>query len=282
MPKDKRKKQKKKTVTLTAKTADKYDLYQRTVQEPEPEVDFFLRVYRSNFKRTPALLREDFCGTAAVCCEWAKRGRERFALGVDIDPEPLEWCRAHNLPKLSDEEQSRVKLVEGDVRDVGDPKADVLAAQNFSFWCFTSRDQLRQYFQTALANLAERGVMVLDMMGGSECFIEDTCDKRRFTDYRYEWRQKRVDPITHEMHCTISFVFRDKSRLDDIFSYEWRLWTMPEVRELLHEAGFARTDVYWEGTDPKTGEGDGEYRKRKHAEADPSWVAYIVAVKMPQ
>lgn len=121
--------------------------------------------------------------------------------------------------------------------------------------------------------------MVLDMMGGSECFIEDTCDKRRFSTYRYEWRQQRVDPITHDMVCTISFVFKDKSRLSDIFKYQWRLWTMPEVRELLLEAGFNRTDVYWEGTDEDTGEGNGEYRRRHHAEADPSWVAYIVAVK---
>jgi len=51
------------------------------------------------------------------------------------------------------------------------------------------------------------------------------------------------------------------------------------VRELLAEAGFRRTDVYWECKNRRTGRGNDVYRKRKHAESDPSWVAYVVAVK---
>jgi hypothetical protein len=50
------------------------------------------------------------------------------------------------------------------------------------------------------------------------------------------------------------------------------------VRELLEEAGFSRVDVYWEGT-AENGEGNGIYRRRKHAEADPSYIAYVVGVK---
>ena len=118
-----------------AQQADRYDLYQRSVQEAEVEGEFFDRVYRSLNDRAPEILREDFCGTFAVCCEWVKV-EGRTALGVDLDPEPLAWGREHNLSKLEPAAQKRVTLVEGDVRTVRDPKADVLAAQNFSYWFF--------------------------------------------------------------------------------------------------------------------------------------------------
>ncbi|MFV1959945.1 MAG: class I SAM-dependent methyltransferase, partial [Planctomycetota bacterium] len=112
-----------------AKRADKYDLYQKSVQEPSCDVDFFVRAYKDRNRRRPKLLREDFCGTFAVCCEWVKT-RGRRAIGVDLDPEPLAWGREHNLEALKPTQQARVTLLQQDVRVVGGEKADVLAAQN--------------------------------------------------------------------------------------------------------------------------------------------------------
>jgi hypothetical protein len=63
------------------------------------------------------------------------------------------------------------------------------------------------------------------------------------------------------------------------FTYEWRLWTLPEIRELLEEAGFSKVTVYWEGTDEETGEGDGKYYPSLQGDADPSWVCYLTAEK---
>ena len=60
------------------------------------------------------------------------------------------------------------------------------------------------------------------------------------------------------------------------FTYEWRLWTLPEIRELLAEAGFSRSTVYWEDRDAN-GDGTNTYRPRAHARQEPAWVAYIVA-----
>ena len=40
---------------------------------------------------TKPILREDFCGTFAICCEWAKSGATFEAHGVDLDPEPLQY-----------------------------------------------------------------------------------------------------------------------------------------------------------------------------------------------
>ena len=49
------------------------------------------------------------------------------------------------------------------------------------------------------------------------------------------------------------------------------------MRELMAVAGFAGTDVYWEGIDPDTGEGDGDFRRVVEAENCPGWNALIVA-----
>ncbi len=262
-----------------ARQADKYDLYQQSVQEPECEVEFFDRVFRKEYGRRPMVLREDFCGTFAVCCAWAVSHSRREAIGVDLDPEPLAWGREHNLGRISAAAQARVVLVQDDVRKLHTRKADVLAAQNFSFFIFKTREALRGYFEVARRNLADEGVMVLDMMGGSEVMIEDHRDVRKVNGFRYVWEQARFDPITHDGLYHIHFRFADGSKMKKAFTYDWRLWTLPEVRELLLEAGFSRADVYWEDTDPDTGEGNGVYRCRRQAESDPSWVAYVVAVR---
>ncbi|MHC5010481.1 MAG: SAM-dependent methyltransferase [Planctomycetota bacterium] len=259
-----------------ARKADRYDLYQKSVQEPSCEVDFFDRAYRRANRRLPKVLREDFCGTFAVCCEWVKK-RGRTAIGVDLDPEPLAWGREHNLSRLPAEAQKRVRLLQKDVRSVGRTKADVLAAQNFSYWIFKTREELRAYFRTARRNLAPDGIMVLDLMGGSDCLIEDHTDVRKYKGFRYLWEQARFDPITHDAKFHIHFKFKDGSKLKRAFTYEWRFWTIPEIRELLVEAGFSDTTVYWEGTDEETGEGNGEWSPAASAPSDDAWIAYVVA-----
>lgn len=270
-------KKKRRSGPTQADRADKYTLYQKTVQEPAHEVEFFDRVYAEFNRRAPKVLREDFCGTFAICCEWAKK-RGRRAIGVDLDPEPLAWGRAHNLAKLTPTQQDRVQIRQEDVRQVSRPKADVLAAQNFSFWYFKTRDAVRDYFAFARQNLAKDGLMFLDMMGGPECMEEDHEDIRDYGRFDYVWEQHRFDPISHEGTWYIHFRFQDGSKLERAFTYEWRMWTIPEVRELLAEAGFSNSHVYWEGTD-KHGEGDGQWKKTTAAASDPAWIAYIVAEK---
>ena len=54
---------------------------------------------------------------------------------------------------------------------------------------------------------------------------------------------------------------------------------MPEIREILEEAGFSKVLVYWEGTDKKTGEGNNIYKPTLTGDADPGWVCYLSAAK---
>lgn len=268
-----------------AERADRYALYGLSVQEPANEAEFFASTYKKLNGKPARLLREDFCGTHAVCCEWVKLHKDNRAVGVDLDPEPLAWGKANLQNQLTDKQRERITLFEDDVRSPSEIKFDVLAAQNFSFFLFKTRAALRDYFEHARANLADGGIMVMDMMGGSDCYIEEHEDERTiesdvpgFKKFKYIWEQATFNPITSEALFHIHFRFKDGSELDKAFTYHWRFWTLPEVCELLVEAGFSDATVYWEVTD-EDGEETGEFEPATHAPSDPSWIAYVVAQK---
>jgi SAM-dependent methyltransferase len=154
---------------------------------------------------------------------------------------------------------------------------DVIAALNFSYWVFRERRSLRDYFRTVHRALRPRGMLFLDAFGGYEAFkvLKERRRERRFT---YVWEQAEYLPVTGDLRCHIHFRFPDGSRLERAFTYDWRLWTLPEIRELLAEAGFRSSTVYWEGDDGDGG-GNGEFRPDPRGEAEAGWIAYVVAEK---
>ena len=268
--------------TPIADTADKFLCYQKSVQTPEHEVDFFEQAYRDVYRKKPYALREDFCGTFAVCCAWVSSHPRRTAVGIDVCPETLGWGEANNLVKVEEKAQSRVRLIKQDVRKRNRPQVDVLAAQNFSFWIFKTRAEVVEYFKIARSNIKAEGVMVMDMMGGGECYAENHVDKRVIKKgkkgFSYHWRQESFNPINADAHFSISFKFKDGSKLKNAFEYFWRFWTIPEVREMLAEAGFSESHVYWEIED-ENNEEITSWQRREIAPSDPSWICYLVAVK---
>ena len=261
-----------------AQRADRHKLYEKSVQDAAAEVDFVDEAFRDLRKRRPVSLREDFCGTANVCCEWVRRGPSRTAVGVDLDPAVLAWAHDHQLPGLRPAQQRRLRLLEGNVLTTRGRPVDVLLAMNFSYWIFKRRDQLRDYFRTVLGNLKRDGVFILDCFGGYDAFRE-LKEKREYRGHTYVWDQASYNPVTGEILCHIHFQFRDGSKLPEAFTYDWRLWTLPEIREVLAEAGFSRTVVYWQGWDEKTGEANGIFKPTERADADAGWIAYLAALK---
>ncbi|MEO0512956.1 MAG: class I SAM-dependent methyltransferase [Planctomycetota bacterium] len=271
---------------FSADTADRHDLYQLSVQNVESEVDFVCEAFEEARGRLLRVLREDFAGTANTACEFVSRDAANRAVAVDLDGPTLGWGREHNLARLSDEQKDRVSLVEGDVRTPGPTGTgvDAVLAMNFSYWIFQTRDALRDYFAKVRESLADDGVFFLDFYGGYEAMSEQEEDreiddpetgKRAFT---YVWDQHRYNPITGEMDCRIHFKFRDGTRMQSAFEYTWRLWTLPEIRELLAEAGYPSVAVYCEGTD-EDGEGDGVFEPAETCDADAAFICYIVAAK---
>lgn len=261
-----------------ASLADRHDLYQKSVQSSEADLAFYERVFTAEYGRSPRTLREDFCGTAMVCAAWAESREDRTAIGIDLDESVLAWGTTHNLDPLAPAVRRRVRLVSQDVRTVKTPPADLVTAGNFSFCTFRDREGLLAYFRSARRGLGREGMLVMDVLGGYECYQENRLEKRKKRGFVYEWEQTRFDPIEHRGKFAIHFSFPDGSRIDRAFTYDWRLWTLPEIRELLGEAGFSRSDVYWESYDRKTGKGNGVFRKRTHAPAEAVWIGVIVAV----
>ena len=275
---DSKRKRKRRARPTLAERADRFELYERSVQEPEADVEFALDAFRAEFGRRPYRLREDFCGTAAVCREWVLAHKRNHAWGVDLDAATLKIGRQRHIDPLSGGPRRRVELIAGDVRTVQCPPVDVVMAQNFSYFLFEQRHELLRYFRAARRNLADRGLLVLDAYGGPDS-VRRVEESTEYDEFTYVWDQDEFDPISRRATCYIHFDFADGSRLERAFTYRWRMYTIPEIREILHDAGFASSDVYWEGTDPKTGEGDGVYTVQEEGEADDAWVCYIVGIK---
>ena len=261
---------------LTAKNADLHWLYEKSVQNAEVEVGFINEVYEKTFGHKPISLREDFCGTANLCAEWIKLDETKTALGVDYDEPTLQWGRENNLAPLGERAQA-VTLIRDDVRNVRSPQTDVLAATNFSWWGFKTRNELAGYLRNCHASLKDEGMMLMDCYGGPEAQIPQE-EEREQDGFDYIWDQDTFNPITNEITCYIDFNFKDGSQMKKAFSYDWRLWSLPETCDLLKECGFSRAVIYWEGTDTD-GEPDGEFQPSLVGDLAPAWVAYIMAFK---
>jgi len=268
-----------------AQLADRHVLYQKSVQAPEHSIEFFTDEYRKIFNANALMLREDFCGTAFLSTAWCASNAQRLALGVDLCRDTLDWGLQHNVQAAGEDVAARIRLCHGDVLDIAEPQADVTCAMNFSYQVFKTREQLLRYFRSAYQGLGEQGLFVLDVFGGTES-MEAMEEEREVEDetFTYIWDQDKFNPITHDLLCYIHFLFADGSRMDKAFTYDWRLWSVPELQELLTEAGFANVRVFWEEMaededDDEYLEGTGEYYETREVENQESWVSYLVAEK---
>ena len=265
----------KKMSILSANNADPYDLYRKSVQDVEAEIDFVAAEYQRLNDRPAYSLREDFCGTASTAAEWVRRGEQHYAWALDCDPAPLEWGRRRHQKELPKKAQARLQLLQEDVLKTTLPPVDIILAMNFSYWLFQERLQMLAYFQRVRRGLRDKGVFFLDCYGGYDA-PREILEERECDGFTYEWEQAEFNPITSLMQCYIHFSFEDGSRLDRAFDYRWRLWTLPEIRELLLEAGFAKVTVYWQGWD-EDGEADGDFQPKETADADAGWICYLAA-----
>lgn len=151
-----------------------------------------------------------------------------------------------------------------DVLTPGGPSPDLILAQNFSYFIFAERETLKAYFTNCRRSLRRGGVLALDIFGGAGTHkrnLERT-DHRGFV---FWWEQSACDPVTHKASCSIHFKPKGRRKVRDVFTYEWRMWTIPEIRDLLREAGFRKSNVYWEGEDGRA--------------IEKVWIAMILAEK---
>lgn len=259
---------------LTAANADKYVLYAKAVQTPHDDARFVSRYFQRIAGRPLRVLREDFCGTANILTEFVKLHKDNRGLGIDLDPEPLEWCHRHNIAALTPAQRSRIMLLQQNVVLTHRPKADMVVAFNFSYCVMKTRKELLAYFKAARRSLNSGGLFLVDNHGGTEVPTVGSetwsCGK-----FKYTWQVLDFDPLSHHILYKIHFLFPDGSRMKDAFVYDWRLWTLPELQELFVEAGFRNVQVLWECEHRQSGYGNGVMRRVTRGRLEGAWYAMV-------
>ncbi len=251
-------------------TPDRYDLYEAAAQSPEQEARFLHAVHGGS----PRVLGEDFCGSGAICRSWLDIDPSHRAVCVDNDPGALGALRERATP----EQIERLTIIQSDVLDAAEP-VDALCALNFPVGYWHTRADLVKYLRRARERLNAGGVFVCDIYGGANAFLCGDSDEELRGGVRYTWEQRFADPTTGRVINAMHFALPEGGELRDAFVYEWRLWSIPELRDAMSEAGFASTEVHDRLGDAIDGDGNLMVRPVRGEELDDTFVVYIVARK---
>jgi len=249
---------------------DRYDLYELAATDPRRTIPFLLAVHGGS----PTTLREDFCGSGALARAWAASDPSRTSTAVDLDPEALEALRI----RLSDNARARVTLRCADVMATTDP-ADLIAAFNFPIGYFHARSDLLKYLLHARSCLLPAGVLVFDTYLGRDAFTPSEVDQDLPGGLIYTWEQREADPLTGRVLNAMHFTSKGRRgpAIRDAFTYDWRLWSVPELRDALEEAGFDDVHVYARLGDAIDGQGRVLLRPAEPDDLDDNDVVYLAA-----
>lgn len=256
----------------------KYKYYEKSVQNFEADLEFVDEQYEKIFSKKAKVLREDFGGTAALACGWTQMRKDNQARAIDLDSEPIEYGKSKHYAKLSSDEKERMSYLQENVLNDFDFKSDIICAFNFSYFIFKKRSELLHYFKQVHKGLSKEGMFFLDIFGGSECH-QEICEETEFDNHSYYWDCDKYNPLTSEVLYYIHFKDLKKNiKYEKVFRYDWRMWTVVEIKELLEEAGFSEVKTFWE-EDDDDGEGNGVFYESSQEDNCESWVTYIVGIK---
>ncbi|KAJ8640103.1 hypothetical protein MRB53_016797 [Persea americana] len=265
----------------------KFLLYQKSVQSPKGDISYLQKFFLMYVgRRYPLHLQEDFCGTALLSAEWLCSDPRRTAAGVDLDLEALTWCLENNVYKIGADGYSRISLFHGNVLQPSEvvdsecttqmiscnsidnealkkihslPARDVVCAFNYSCCCLQRREDLVLYFKHALSSLSKRGgIFAMDLYGGTSSERKLRL-QRRFSNFTYVWEQEEFDILNRTTRISLHFQLgKNQGTLRHAFTYSWRLWSLPEIKDCLEEAGF-RSVHFWIREMPNTYESAEEF-----------------------
>ena len=258
------------------KKFDRYFYYKESVQSPEADISFFIQAYKSFYNKKPLSFREDFCGTFFLGTTWVKMSPQNQAFVVDHDKVPLSYGKAHHIPLLNQEEKKRLHIFHQSVLSSRLPGADIISVSNFSYFVFKKREMMLKYFKNVHQKLKKKGLFIIDIFGGSDV-QQNNKEAVKHKNFTYYWEQSHFNPVDNCARFAIHFKRRGERKRRNSFIYDWRLWSMPEIKDILKEAGFSKSFVYMEGFD-KNGEGTGSFRKRTRGDECETWIAYLVSL----
>lgn len=257
-------------------------LYERCVSQPVPMARFL----RAAHGGRPRILGEDFSGSGALARAWANLDPRCRSIAVDQDAKALRV-----LTHLAGD--APVEPVRADVLAVRS-RVDILTCTNFPIMYWHTREALVKYLRRARQRLNPRGILVCDLYGGSDAMTTGRYTQMLKGDdgerIEYTWEQCEANPLTGRVRNAIHFRVTPRTRGKDrsprprpveyrsAFEYDWRLWSIPELRDAMHEAGFARVEIY-----ARLGDALDQHGKvLVSPTTDPSdlpdpWVVYVVA-----
>ncbi|XP_010521665.1 PREDICTED: uncharacterized protein LOC104800539 isoform X2 [Tarenaya hassleriana] len=207
------------------------------------------------------------------------------------------------LVKFNSEELQNMRLNDGDSEDSPDPgvksleedgldalpKRDIVCAFNYSCCCLHKRSELISYFKNARNALSKRGgIFVMDLYGGTSAEGQLKL-QRRFPSFTYVWEQAEFDIIGRKTRISLHYhLLKQNKKLRHAFSYSWRLWSLPEIKDCLEEAGFGSVH-FWlrempDSSEMRRTEGFGHGRDLKYEEVESfqqcdAWNAYVIAIR---
>ncbi len=276
---------------------DKHDLYELCVQSPRHAVPLLRAIHAGGGR----VLGEDFAGTGALSREWCRTVPGGRAIAIDLDESVLERCRAKWQAEGGD--AGAITTIAADLLaprdDLSNLKADVIFTGNFSIGEIHDRPALIAYLKRTLQRLTEGGAFICDTYGGESAFLTGSVERThtppsplhaapaarhaRPQQIVYTWEQRDADPLTGRVTDVLHFrLFEGKdivADFPDAFIYNWRLWSVPELRDAMLEAGFARTAVYAQLPDAVDDDGEAYIRPIEDPaeELDDSFNVYIAA-----
>lgn len=225
-------------MTPTAPIPDRHELYERAVQSPAMQARFIRALHNAGAGQ-PIILGEDFSAAGAIARAFVEIHAGSTAVCVDLDQQALDRLHEMQDPKSAGAITTRC----ADVFEARDP-ADIIAALNFSLCEIHTRDRLVRYLRHARTRLNPGGVLVADLYGGADAMAVGESEEELPGGIRYTWEQREADPLTGRVVNAMHFQLPTGETYPDAFLYDWRLWTVPELRDAMTEAGFASTEVH--------------------------------------
>jgi SAM-dependent methyltransferase len=277
---------------VASKAMGKLELYRWAVQDPVGQVNCLAGIYQRYRRRLPKRLREDFAGTSADCVHWLWRGGE-LAVAVDIDGPTLRFARRRARRILGDRDVRRLQFVRADVLRVLPPKVprvDVVSVGNFSIFLLPDRSALRAYFRGAWRGLRREGMVAVLAFGGPG-FLGPRVKRRRVARtalyavepppdaFDYYWEQLGFDAVGGRLDCRMHFITgrrRERRSWRNAFRYTMRVWTLPELTDAMKEAGFTRTEVWYQ---PAARRRNAVMRPVERIDSRRDWVAYVIGLR---
>lgn len=223
---------------------DKYQLYIDSVQDIGGLLGFVNSICGDKMKdkKNPPVLREDFAGTGINAYHWRLDAPlDSYAIAVDIDPEPIEWGKK----EFGDEDRGDDVHFYNEDSLLLDKPSDITLCLNSSIFSIHSRDRLSTYFNRVYERLNKDGVFIFEIYGGPSALTTGKDEVPIGIDeFTFVWEQRNVNTLTNRSENYISFRFPNGQQMRDAFSYDHRVWTLPELMDIIGETDFKDTEVY--------------------------------------